>query len=117
MQKGFEKDRKVLITVPNMFVALYWHIKYVTSRGRMGGFYKAYSINDIMALGQIISPNIRVEVFDLWLPISNIFDGILKRLRIDEKTRRRIRIAFIRLPQPSLLKHFIGIICLIAKKH
>jgi hypothetical protein len=80
-------------------------------------FHKSYTINEITRLGRLgLSSDIKVECFDLWLPIYNILDGVLKMLRIDEKTRRQIRFAFTKLPQPSLLKHFLGYIYLIANK-
>jgi hypothetical protein len=79
-------------------------------------FHEAYTKRVFHQLGRIIGPNVKIEVFDLWLPVYNILDGILKILRINEKTRHRIRTAFTRLPQPSLLKHFLGYIYLIANK-
>jgi len=107
----------VLITIPNIFVPLRNRLLLYISRGKIGMFHKAYTKTTFQRLGCVISSDVKVEVINLWLPIYNILDGILKRLGIDEKIRRRIKFAFIRLPQkPSLLKNFLGYICIIAMK-
>jgi len=116
-RRVLKKGGKALITIPNIFVPLRNKLLLRVSRGKIGMFHKAYTINVLHQLGRIIGCNIKVEVFDLWLPIYNILDGVLKRLAINEKTRRRIRFVFIKLPQrPSLLKYFLGYIYLIANK-
>jgi len=121
--KAFREGRRVLktggralITIPNLFVPLRNRLLLWVSRGRIGFFHEFYTLNDIRRLGQIIGSDVRVEVFDLWLPIHNIFDGILKRLRINEKMRRQIRFAFTKLPQPSILRYFLGYIYLYVNK-
>jgi ubiquinone/menaquinone biosynthesis C-methylase UbiE len=122
--KAFKECRRVLkkrgqalITIPNIFVPLRNRLLLYISRGRIGMFHKAYTKKTFYRFGRIIGSGVKVEVFDLWLPIYNILDGVLKMLGINEKTRRQIRFAFTRLPQqPSLLKHFLGYIYIIANK-
>jgi ubiquinone/menaquinone biosynthesis C-methylase UbiE len=122
--KAFKECRRVLkkggialITIPNIFVPLRNRLLLYISRGKIGIIHKAYTKTTFQRLGCVISSDVKVEVINLWLPIYNILDGILKRLGIDEKIRRRIKFAFIRLPQkPSLLKSFLGYICIIAMK-
>jgi len=115
-RRVLKKGGRALITIPNIFVPLRNRLLLWISGGRMGMFHEAYTKSVFHRLGRIIGSSVRVEVFDLWLPVYNILDGILKMLRIDEKIRRRIKIAFTRLPQPSLLKHFLGYFYLIADK-
>jgi ubiquinone/menaquinone biosynthesis C-methylase UbiE len=115
-RRVLKKGGKALITIPNIFVPLRNKLLLYISRGRMGMFHEAYTKRAFHQLGRIIGSSVKVEVFDLWLPVYNILDGVLKMLRINEKTRRRIRVAFTRLPQPSPLTHFLGYIYLIANK-
>jgi ubiquinone/menaquinone biosynthesis C-methylase UbiE len=115
-RRVLEKGGKALITIPNIFVSLRNKLLLNLSRGRIGMFHQAYTKRAFYQLGLIIGSSLKVEVLDLWFPVYNILDGILKILRINEKYRRRIRVAFTRLPQPSPLTHFLGYIYLIADK-
>jgi len=65
-------------------------------------FHEAYTKTTFRQLGRIIAPDVKAEVFDLWLSIYNLFDGVLKRLGVGEKHRRRLRFAFTRPPQKLL---------------
>jgi len=116
-RRVLKKGGRALITIPNIFVPLRNRLILYLSRGRIGMFHKAYTKTIFYRLGCIISSDVKIEVLDLWLPIYNILDGVLKRLGINEKTRRRIRFGFTRLPQQSsLLKYFLGYIYIIANK-
>jgi ubiquinone/menaquinone biosynthesis C-methylase UbiE len=115
-RRVLKKGGKSLITIPNIFVPLRNKLLLNLSRGRIGMFHQAYTKRAFYQLGRIIGSSLKVEVFDLWFPVYNILDGILKILRINEKDRRQIRVAFTRLPQPSPLTHFLGYIYLIADK-
>jgi len=116
-RRTLKRDGRALITIPNILVPLRNRLLLYMSRGRIGMFHKAYTKTTFCQLGRIIAPDVKAEVFDLWLPIYNIFDGVLKRLGVGEKHRRRLRFAFTRLPQkPSFLKYFLGYIYLFANK-
>jgi ubiquinone/menaquinone biosynthesis C-methylase UbiE len=115
-RRVLKKGGKCLITIPNIVVPLRNKIILYISRGRVGMFHKAYTKTVFHQLGRIISSDVKIEVFDLWIPLYNILDGSLKIFRIDKKTRRRIKLVFTRLSQPSLLKYFLGYIYIIANK-
>jgi ubiquinone/menaquinone biosynthesis C-methylase UbiE len=84
-RRVLKKGGKALITIPNIFVPLRNRLLLHISGGRMGMFHEVYTKTAFHYFGWIISSKIKVEVFDLWLPVYNILDGILKMLRINEK--------------------------------
>jgi len=116
-KRVLKRGGRALIIIPNVLVPLRNRLLLYISRGRIDMFHKAYTKTTFRQLGRIITPNVKAEVFDLWSPIYNLFDGVLKRLGVGEKHRRRLRFAFTRLPEkPSFLKYFLGYIYLFANK-
>lgn len=111
-----KNDGKIIITIPNIFVPLRNKILLKLSHGKRGFFHEFYTINKISKLVRALFPNFKIMVFDLWLPIYNIIDGILKGVGFTEESLSRIKLAFIKMPSISLLKYFLGYICLIAEK-
>jgi ubiquinone/menaquinone biosynthesis C-methylase UbiE len=59
-RRVLKKGGRALITIPNIFVPLRNRFTLRISRDRIGMFHKAYSINDVMTLGQIIAPRARM---------------------------------------------------------
>jgi len=106
---------RAIILIPNIFVPLRNRLLLLTSK-KMGLFHEFYTINDVYAFGRIIGPNSKMEILDIWSPIYNVIDGILRRLGINEALLRKMRLAFTRLPQLPLLKYFLGYICLTVDK-
>lgn len=115
-KRVIKQGGKIVIVVPNIFVPLRNKILLYVSRGRYGLFHEFYTIDGMSKLGQRMSSNFKITVFDIWLPIYNIIDGILKRVSFTEESLSRIKLAFIKLPSCPLLKYFLGYICLIAEK-
>ena len=108
---------KAVITIPNVFVPLRNKILQSISKGKIGFFHEFYTLNKVNNLGKIIGFNFKIEVFDMWLPVYTIIDGILRRMGLNKGVLRRIKFSFTKLPQHfPFIKYFLGYIYLVVEK-
>jgi len=116
---AFKETRRVLkangiffCTVPNIFVPVRNALTLFLSKGRIGLYHKMYTASYLRSLAQSTGLSLNTEVMDVWVPFFLFLDGILKKLRVNQKRRLHLYQFATQLPEPFILKTIGGHIVL-----